>query len=275
VCWAFPWWSVSAQLAIETIVHCVYDFHLVWWTVHVLHQLLHVNLVVAIRPLGCHVRLDVRPDELQASSAREAFRAISHDRIACMRMMISTSLCSKHLRLEALRIQGHHVCITDLAVCGIHWELLWQGCMNVWILEFSANHLNKIVLVNGVSIFQQSLQSLLSNPLRQSPRCSLGFYANLLDKGLRQEGCLARMMQEIRTSVDKLIRDDGNVVVGILLRAVQINVREAPTRDGGRSLQEIILSLASLHTARSWRALIMSKMGQLAHETAPIDDPIL
>mmetsp|Transcript_45317 Transcript_45317/g.117312 ORF Transcript_45317/g.117312 Transcript_45317/m.117312 type:complete len:300 (-) Transcript_45317:585-1484(-) len=75
--------------------------------------------------------------------------------------------------------------------------------------------------------------------------------------------------------MDQMVRHDGNVVRGVLVRPVKVHVAHVAASDRGRALQEVILTLAALDAARRRRAVVVREVRQLAHEAAPVDGPLL
>mmetsp|Transcript_16749 Transcript_16749/g.46068 ORF Transcript_16749/g.46068 Transcript_16749/m.46068 type:complete len:407 (-) Transcript_16749:663-1883(-) len=172
------------------------------------------------------------------------------------------------------RLEGQHL-RARLRGTGVQRLLRKQGALAVGLLELLQQHVNQLVLVDHGAVLQQLPEARLRDPLRQGPLRACGLGADVLDVVLRQLRCVAGPMRHPVLPVAELASDDLHVVVLVLVRPVQVEVREAATRERGRALQEVVLALPALHAAGRRGAVVVREVRQLAHETAPVDALVL
>mmetsp|Transcript_52786 Transcript_52786/g.112997 ORF Transcript_52786/g.112997 Transcript_52786/m.112997 type:complete len:270 (-) Transcript_52786:927-1736(-) len=129
--------------------------------------------------------------------------------------------------------------------------------------------------MNLLPILQQVFKPPLRDPLGQRTLHPQRLVTENLDVVLSEMCSVTGPMRQLCLMVDQMVGNDVNLVSGVLVRPIQVQVGGIAAGDRSRPLQEVILALAPLDTARRRRSVVMGEVGQLAHEASPIDAPVV
>mmetsp|Transcript_30802 Transcript_30802/g.98163 ORF Transcript_30802/g.98163 Transcript_30802/m.98163 type:complete len:1007 (+) Transcript_30802:181-3201(+) len=275
---------VAPELAVEAVVHDLDGLLLVRGPVDARDEGVHVHLVVPVHALRGHVGLHVCVHELQAGRPF----VVAERRVAVRPLLPRRQLLGHGPpaaasapfpvgRRPGVRLEREHVRGPGLRPHGRGVERLLrrQGLLAAGAVELAHQQVHQLVLVHHLPVPQQLPQPVLRDPLGQRPLHAAGLGADVLHKVLREERRVPRPVRQPVLPVHEAVRDDGHVVVGVLVRPVEVHVRQAAAGDGGRALEEVVLALAALHAARRRSAVLVGEVGELAHEAAPVDAPLV